>query len=256
MNFIDSHTHLYLEHFDEDRQNVIEQAIKMGVSTMLLPAIDKSNFDAMQSVVHDFPENCLPMIGLHPTSVDENVEEELAFVEAELKKGSYIAIGEIGIDLYWDKSFKLQQTEAFRRQLRWAKKYQLPVAIHMRDSFNEVYEVVKEEAADDLKGVFHCFIGTVAEAKKIIDLGFYLGIGGVVTFKNSGLGEVVADLPLEHLLLETDAPFLTPTPFRGKRNDSSYIPRIAQKIADLTHKSLQEVADVTTQNTKRLFNLT
>lgn len=256
MNFIDSHTHLYLEHFDEDRQNVIEQAIKMGVSTMLLPAIDKSNFDAMQSVVHDFPENCLPMIGLHPTSVDENVEEELAFVEAELKKGSYIAIGEIGIDLFWDKSFKLQQTEAFRRQLRWAKKYQLPVAIHMRDSFNEVYEVVKEEAADELKGVFHCFIGTEAEAKKIIDLGFYLGIGGVVTFKNSGLGEVVADLPLEHLLLETDAPFLTPTPFRGKRNDSSYIPRIAQKIADLTHKSLQEVADVTTQNTKRLFNLT
>ncbi len=256
MNFIDSHTHLYLEHFDDDRDEVIQSALAQGVSTMLLPAIDMSSFTAMKSLAGRFPQNCLPMIGLHPTSVNELVEKELDFVESELSTGKYIAIGEIGIDLYWDQTFKSEQTEAFRRQLHWAKQYQLPVAIHMRDSFNEVYEIVKEEADGNLKGVFHCFTGNESDAKKIIDLGFYLGIGGVVTFKNSGLGEVVANLPLESLLLETDAPFLTPAPFRGKRNDSHYIPYIAKKVAELTHRSVEEIAEITTNNSKRLFKLT
>lgn len=255
MIFIDSHTHLYLEHFDEDRPAVIEQAISNGVTTMLLPAIDKSSFKAMSELAEAFPTNCYPMIGLHPTSVNEHVEDELAFVKKELLTGKYIAIGEIGIDLYWDMTFMVQQKDALRRQLRWAKKYKLPVAIHMRDSFNEVYQVVKEEADEELRGVFHCFTGTEAQANQIIDLGFYLGIGGVVTFKNSGLGEVISKLPLEHLLLETDAPFLTPTPFRGKRNESSYIPVIATKIAALTNKSVEEIAHITTQNSKHLFNL-
>jgi len=221
-----------------------------------LPAIDMSSFTAMKSLAARFPQNCLPMIGLHPTSVNELVEKELDFVESELSTGKYIAIGEIGIDLYWDQTFKSEQTEAFRRQLHWAKQYQLPVAIHMRDSFNEVYEIVKEEADGNLKGVFHCFTGNETDAKKIIDLGFYLGIGGVVTFKNSGLGDVVANLPLESLLLETDAPFLTPAPFRGKRNDSHYIPYIAKKVAELTHRSVEEIAEITTNNSKRLFKLT
>jgi len=256
MNFIDSHTHLYLEHFDDDRDEVIQSALAQGVSTMLLPAIDMSSFTAMKSLAARFPQNCLPMIGLHPTSVNELVEKELDFVESELSTGKYIAIGEIGIDLYWDQTFKSEQTEAFQRQLHWAKQYQLPVAIHMRDSFNEVYEIVKEEADGNLKGVFHCFTGNESDAKKIIDLGFYLGIGGVVTFKNSGLGDVVANLPLESLLLETDAPFLTPAPFRGKRNDSHYIPYIAKKVAELTHRSVEEIAEITTNNSKRLFKLT
>jgi len=256
MNFIDSHTHLYLEHFDNDRHEVIQSALAQGVSAMLLPAIDMSTFEAMKSLATAYPLNCLPMMGLHPTSVNELVEKELDFVESELSTGKYIAIGEIGIDLYWDQTFKSEQTEAFRRQLRWAKHYQLPVVIHMRDSFNEVYEIVKEEADENLKGVFHCFTGNASEAKKILNLGFYLGIGGVVTFKNSGLADVVANLPLEYILLETDAPFLTPAPFRGKRNDSHYLPYIANKIAEVTHKSVEEIAEITTNNSKRLFKLT
>jgi len=256
MNFIDSHTHLYLEHFDDDRDDVIQSALSQGVSVMLLPAIDMGTFVAMKSLVDAYPQNCLPMMGLHPTSVNELVEKELDFVESELSTGTYIAIGEIGIDLYWDQTFKEEQTEAFRRQLRWAKQYGLPVAIHMRDSFEEVYAVVKQEATDDLTGVFHCFTGNEAEAKKIIDLGFCLGIGGVVTFKNSGLAEVVAKLPLEVILLETDAPFLTPAPFRGKRNDSHYLPYVAKKIAEVTHKSVEEIAEITTHNSQKLFKLT
>ncbi len=255
MIFIDSHTHLYLENFDNDREQVIENAIDSGTKYMLLPAIDKSTFEQMQSLSTLFPKNCFPMIGVHPTSVKENYQEEISLVEEELEKGGYCAIGEIGIDLYWDKSFAEQQKIAFRHQLKLAKKYNMAVAIHTRDSFDDVYKIVKEEQDGNLKGVFHCFVGSPDEAKKIIDLNFFMGIGGVVTFKNSGLDKTVKDIALESILLETDSPFLTPTPFRGKRNESAYIKLIAQKIADIKDVEIEKVAEITTSNCINLFNL-
>ena len=255
MIFIDSHTHLYLENFDNDRNQVIEKAIDSGTKYMLLPAIDKSTFGQMQSLSKQFPENCFSMIGVHPTSVKENYKEEIKLVEEELEKGNYCAIGEIGIDLYWDKTFAEQQKIAFRHQLQLAKQYQLPVAIHTRDSFDDVYKVVKEEQDGNLKGVFHCFVGSLEEAQKIMDLNFLMGIGGVVTFKNSGLDKVVKDIPLESILLETDSPFLTPTPFRGKRNESAYIKLIAEKIAEIKNVEIEKVAEITTSNCMKLFNL-
>jgi TatD DNase family protein len=255
MIFIDSHTHLYLENFDEDRDTIIKNAFNNGIKYMLLPAIDKSTFSSMKALSNAYPENCFPMIGVHPTSVNENYLDELSLVESELKNGTYCAIGEIGIDLYWDKTFENQQKEAFRHQLRLSKKYNLPVAIHTRDSFDAVHKIVKEEQDGSLKGVFHCFTGNLQEAKKIIDLGFLMGIGGIVTFKNSGLDKIVKEIPLENILLETDSPFLTPAPFRGKRNESAYIKIIAEKIAEIKNTNINKIAEITTTNGKRLFNL-
>jgi TatD DNase family protein len=244
-----------LDNFDPDRDEVIQNAIDMGVETMLLPAIDSTTFDSMMELSNNYPHNCLPMIGLHPTSVVDNYENELKLVENELTKGGYIAVGEIGIDLYWDKSFVDQQKDAFKRQLKLAKKHKLPVAIHTRDSFNEIYTIVKEESNDELRGVFHCFTGTSSEAKKIIDVGFLMGIGGIITFKNSGLAEVVNSIPVKHLLLETDAPFLTPAPFRGKRNQSAYLTYIARKLAEVKNIGVEQLADITTKNAVELFKL-
>jgi len=255
MIFIDSHTHLYLENFDSDRNQVMENAISKGIKFMLLPAIDKSTFKEMKLMTNEFPENCFPMIGVHPTSIKENYLEEIELVETELEKGGYCAIGEIGIDLYWDKTFEEQQKVAFRHQLQLAKKYKLAVAIHMRDSFDDVYKIVKEEQDGKLKGVFHCFTGDLEDAKKIMELGFYLGIGGIVTFKNSGQDKIVKDIPLESILLETDSPFLTPTPFRGKRNESAYIKLIAEKIAEVKNINIEQIAETTTNNCIALFNL-
>lgn len=255
MIFIDSHTHLYLENFEEDRDKTIENAINEGIKYMLLPAIDKSTFSDMKALSHSYSENCFPMIGVHPTSIKENYLEEMELVENELEKGGYCAIGEIGIDLYWDKTFEEEQKRAFRHQLQLAKKYQLAVAIHTRDSFDAVYEIVKEEQDGNLKGVFHCFTGNLEEAHKIIDLGFFMGVGGIVTFKNSGQDKIVADIPIEHILLETDSPFLTPAPYRGKRNESAYIKIIAQKIADVKNITIEKVAEITTSNALDLFNL-
>jgi len=255
MNLIDTHTHIYLDNFDEDRDNVIQNAIDNEVSTMLLPAIDKSTFNAMKQLSNNYPKNCFSMIGLHPTSVKNDYENEMKFVENELKNGGYIAIGEIGIDLYWDKSYFEEQKDAFRRQLQLAKLYNLPVAIHTRDSFNEIYPILEEESGSNLKGVFHCFTGTADDSKKIIDLGFLMGIGGIITFKNSGLDKVVENIPMEYLILETDSPFLTPTPFRGKRNQSAYLTYIAKKLAEVKNISLEEVADITTKNAVELFKL-
>jgi len=255
LKLIDTHTHLYLDNFDPDRDEVIQNAIDMGVETMLLPAIDSTTFDSMMELSNNYPHNCLPMIGLHPTSVVDNYENELKLVENELTKGGYIAVGEIGIDLYWDKSFVDQQKDAFKRQLKLAKKHKLPVAIHTRDSFNEIYTIVKEESNDELRGVFHCFTGTSSEAKKIIDVGFLMGIGGIITFKNSGLAEVVNSIPVKHLLLETDAPFLTPAPFRGKRNQSAYLTYIARKLAEVKNIGVEQLADITTKNAVELFKL-
>jgi TatD DNase family protein len=254
MLIIDTHTHLYLEQFDEDRTEVIESAIKEGVKYMFLPNIDAASFKGLKELQKLFPDNCFPMMGLHPTSVNDTYEYELKLVEDQLNTGDYIAVGEIGIDLYWDKTFREQQEDALKRQLRLAKKHQLPVAIHTRDSFEQVFKIVKSELTDDLKGVFHCFTGNLTEANMIMDIGFKMGIGGIVTFKNAGLAEVVRDIPVEHLLLETDAPYLTPVPFRGKRNESSYLTYIAEKIAGIKEISVEQVAEITTKNTFELFN--
>lgn len=255
MQFIDTHTHLYLEEFDTDRGEMINRALLAGVGTFLLPNIDRASLPALLSLCDAWPGNCLPMIGLHPTSVKEDYRDELAMVDQQLKERKFFAIGEIGIDLYWDKTHLEQQQIVFRHQLKLAKTLQLPVAIHMRNSFEQVYAILREEAGPGLRGVFHCFSGNIQQAKKVTDLGFLLGIGGVVTFKNSGLQEVIKETGLEHLVLETDAPFLAPDPFRGKRNESSYIPLIAEKIASLKNVPLAEVAAITTANARELFNL-
>ena len=255
MQLIDTHTHLYLNNFDEDRDQVVQYAVNESVQTMLLPAIDSSTFTAMMDLVKKHPENCLPMIGLHPTSVKDNYEEEIKLVKKELEAGGYIAVGEIGIDLYWDDKFADQQKDAFRQHLQMAKEYDLPAVIHTRNSFDEIYPIVKSESTNKLTGVFHCFTGTPEEAKKIIDLGFKLGIGGIITFKNSGLAETIQKIPMEFLVLETDAPFLTPTPYRGKRNESAYINYIANKLGEIRNISIEQVAELTTKNAVELFNL-
>lgn len=255
MFLVDSHTHLYLEQFDNDRSDIVKKAIDEGVKYMLLPNIDKGSHKAMMDLNDEFPKNCLPMIGLHPTSVNADFEIELKFVEEELKTNKYCAVGEIGMDLYWDKSFREQQEEALRRQLRLASQFRLPVSIHTRDAFDEIYHIVKDELNEYLTGIFHCFTGSLKEAAMITDMGFKLGIGGIVTFKNSGLGEVLKNIPLESLVLETDAPFLTPVPFRGKRNESAYTTFVAKKLAEIKVVSLEEVAKITSANAVEIFNL-
>lgn len=252
---IDTHSHLYLDNFNIDREEVVRNAVEQGVTKILLPAIDKSTFKAMMSMTESFPDICLPMIGLHPTSVKDDYEKEMQLVEDKVEKGRFIAIGEIGIDLYWDKSHFDQQRDAFRRQLKLAKTHKLPVAIHTRDSFDEIFPILKEEMTEDLKGVFHCFTGSQNEAKKIQDVGFMMGIGGIITFKNSGLDEVVKTIPMEYLILETDSPFLTPTPFRGKRNQSAYLTYIASKLADVKNTNIEHLAEITTKNAIELFKL-
>jgi TatD DNase family protein len=255
MQFIDTHTHFYLDEFDNDRAESIERAKLSGVEIFLLPNIDSLSIDALLNLAETHPDSCLPMVGLHPTSVKENYREELQIVESHLSKRKFYAIGEIGIDLYWDKTFLGQQQIVFRHQLKMAKVANLPVAIHTRNSFEQAFSIVHEEAGSNLRGVFHCFPGNLLQAKQVTDLGFFLGIGGVVTFKNSGLQQVVKEIPLEFIVLETDAPFLAPEPYRSKRNESSYIPLIAEKIAALKDIPAAEVARITTSNAKRLFNL-
>lgn len=256
MNFIDTHSHIYLQEFDQDRTSVVENALHEGVRKILLPNVDSSSIDSMLRLCKVFPENCFPMMGLHPTSVKENVEDELAIVEKLLKEHTFIAVGEIGIDLYWDKTFLAEQEEAFRYQVRLAKKYNLPIVIHSRDSFDELFALMDELYTPELKGVFHCFTGNENQAQKIIaDYGFKLGIGGVLTFKNSGLADQIKNIDLRHLILETDAPYLAPVPYRGKRNQPAYIPLIAQKLAEVKEISIEEIAEITTQNAKELFNL-
>lgn len=256
MNFIDTHCHLYLPEFDDDRQVAIQRALDTGVTKILLPNIDSSSWQSMLELFDDHQGICFPMAGLHPTSVlPETIENELDEVTRQLETGKFIAVGEIGIDLYWDKTHQGLQEETFRYQLRLAKKFKLPVAIHVRKSFDEVWRILKTETGPDLRGVFHCFPGDEMQAKHVTDAGFLLGIGGVVTFKNSGLQKVVAAVGAQHIILETDAPFLAPAPFRGKRNEPSYIPIIAQKVAELCGVPVDEIAEVTTKNAMKLFNL-
>ena len=257
MQFIDTHSHLYSSQFDEDRTQAINDAISAGVSTILLPNISSEYTKGMLELCDEFPENCFPMMGLHPCDVNEdNIEAELLHVEQELAKGKYIAVGEIGLDLYWDKTKLKIQEKAFIHQIELAKKNKLPIAIHVRDSFAEAIEIIEKLNDENLRGVFHCFTGSIEDAQRVISLGgFYLGIGGVLTFKNSGLDKTISAIELQHLILETDAPYLAPTPFRGKRNESKYIINIAEKLAEVQQIDIEEVAKITTLNAKKLFGL-
>jgi TatD DNase family protein len=255
MFLIDTHTHLYLEEFDTDRHEMVKRAIQQGVNKMLLPNIDSGSIDGMLELCQAFPENCLPMMGLHPTSVKENFEEELKIVDEWLEKQKFYAIGETGIDLYWDKSHQKEQELAFIHQIKLAKKHKLPIVIHSRNSFDQLFAILENHIEPGLTGVFHCFTGNLDQAEKIINMGFMLGIGGVITFKNSGLDKVVDELTLDHIILETDAPFLAPVPYRGKRNESAYTQIIAQKIAEIKNITLEAVAEITSANARRLFKI-
>ena len=257
MKFIDTHTHLYSDQFNEDRTLVVQNAINVGVDTILLPNISSKYTKGMLDLCAEFPENCFPMMGLHPCDVtSENIAEELKHVEEELAKRKYIAVGEIGLDLYWDKSTLEIQKKAFIHQVKLAKKHKLPIAIHVRESFAEAIELIEELNDENLRGVFHCFTGNVEDAQTVVNLGgFYLGIGGVLTFKNSGLDKTIVKIDLQHLILETDSPYLAPVPFRGKRNESKYILNIAEKVAEVHQTSIQKIAETTTLNAKNLFGL-
>ena len=255
MQFIDTHTHLYLPEFDQDRDQVIKNAMDNNVYKLLLPNVDSSTINPLIDLVKKYPAHCFPMIGLHPTSVKEDYEQEMKIVESWLKKEKFIAIGEIGMDLYWDKTFQKQQEEVFRRQINLAKEYDLPVVIHARESFEEIFKVIKEEIDDRLTGVFHAFTGNVEQANQIIEWGFMMGIGGIVTFKNAGLDKVIRNIDINHMVLETDSPYLAPVPKRGKRNQSAYVKHIAEKIALIKEVSLEEVAQMTSTNAKQLFKL-
>ncbi len=253
MKFIDTHCHLYSKEFDDDIDQVVERAIGAGVEKLYLPAIDSSTLDAMIATEKKFPDTCISMIGLHPCSVKENFMDELKIAEHLLQKRKFAAVGEIGLDFYWDKSFAKNQSTAFHMQIEWAMHYDIPIVIHSRESMEQCIDIVKEHQNGKLKGIFHCFSGDIEAAKKIIDLGFYLGIGGVVTYKKSLLPEVLKEVDLKHVVLETDAPYLPPVPFRGKRNESSFLIYVAKKIAELKNIDLGEVALITTGNAEKIF---
>jgi TatD DNase family protein len=248
---IDTHCHLYSEEFFEDRSEMIRRAIAAGVGKFLLPNIDKSSIDGMLELEQDFPERCYPMMGLHPCYVKEDADEQLEIVRDWLAVRNFIAVGEIGLDFYWDLTFKDKQLEVFRKQLEWSLVYRLPVVIHSRNSLRECIDVVKEYKG--IRGVFHCFGGSANEAEEIMDMGMYLGIGGVVTFKKAGLDAVIRETGLSRVVLETDAPYLAPVPFRGKRNESAYLVHVAHKLAEIMEIDPQEVARITTLNAVNLF---
>ncbi|MDP5230663.1 MAG: TatD family hydrolase [Cellulophaga sp.] len=255
MILTDTHTHLYSEAFDDDRDEVIARAIKQGVQRFFIPAIDSTYTDAMLRLKSAYPKHIFLMAGLHPTHVKEDFENELAHVEDLLKKHTYYAIGEIGIDLFWDKTFLKQQQIAFKKQIQLAKKHKLPIIIHCRDAFDEVFEVLEDEKSDDLFGIFHCFTGNFKQAQKTIGYGMKLGIGGVVTFKNGKIDAFLNQIPLKHIVLETDSPYLAPVPYRGKRNESLYLLEIINTLASIYAKPVAEIAAITTQNSKEIFGI-
>ena len=250
---IDTHAHLYDEQFDCDRDLVISRAIDCGVKRMLLPNIDVHTIKPMLDTCRKYPEYCFPMLGLHPTSVDNDFEQQLDIISTYLDNTEIVAIGETGIDLYWDRQYLEQQMEAFRIQIGWAKKRALPLSIHCRKSYNEIISVLKKEQDGTLTGVFHCFPGNLRQAEEVIALGFKLGIGGVVTYKNAEMATVVQHIAIEHILTETDCPYLPPTPFRGKRNESAYIYNIIQKISELKSMPINEIVEATNTNAEQIF---
>ena len=256
MFFIDTHAHLYAKEFDEDRSEMIERAIRLGVEQFLLPNIDENSITGMHQLAKDYPKRCFAMMGIHPSSVEADWQEQLKRIQSFFDPSIHIAIGEIGIDLYWDKSLQKEQTLAFEQQIIWAKAVGLPIVIHARDSFDEIFEVVDQHNDDQLTGVFHCFTGDAHQAQKIINYGgFKLGIGGVATFKNGGVDKVLPEVDLKHIILETDSPYLAPVPFRGKRNESSYIPLVAERLSELYNVSLATIAETTTAAAQELFKL-
>ena len=252
---IDTHTHIYVDAFDNDRDAAIKRAMAAGVSQLILPAIDSKTTAIMHEVKRNYSSYVHLMMGLHPTHVGLNANEELTHVKEQLDSHSFVAVGEIGMDLYWDKTYQSQQQDAFYRQINWALAADLPIVIHCRDAFAPVFEVLEGFKDARLRGVFHCFTGTKADAQRALELNFYLGIGGVLTFKNGKIDQFLSDFPIEKMLLETDSPYLAPTPYRGKRNESAYLPIVADKMAKLFDISVAEIARITSKNAKQLFDL-
>jgi TatD DNase family protein len=255
LQLIDTHTHLYASEFDADRTAVVEKAIQNGVTHFFLPNIDIHSIQPMLDLVWNFPNHCFPMMGLHPCSVDQHVEAHLFQIQKWFKKRKFYAVGEIGLDYYWSTEFKAEQIRAFRMQIQWAIQQDLPIVIHSRNSNEDVIAILKEMKHPRLRGIFHCFGGNAAQAAEVVDLGFLLGIGGVLTFKNGGLDKAIEDISIEHLVLETDAPYLAPVPYRGKRNESFYILEVARKLAELKKVGLNQLAEITTQNAQRVFGM-
>lgn len=255
MQLVDTHVHLYASEFDSDREQVIDLARKAGLEKLLLPNIDRESFPGMMELVKAHPGLCLPMIGLHPCYVGENYMEQLVLVEQELQRGGYVGIGEIGMDRHWSLDHIVQQEEALRIQLKWAVQYDLPVALHTRNANDQVIAIIQDLNLPGLRGVFHCFSGSLEQARQMIDLGFFLGIGGVVTYKNAGIAEVLVHIPVEHLVLETDGPYLAPVPHRGKRNAPAYLVHIAERLAEVKGMPVEELASITTSNASKLFRL-
>lgn len=255
MIITDTHTHLYSEQFNEDRNAIIQHAIDIGVSRFFIPAIDSTYINAMLDLEKVFSKNIFLMMGLHPTHVKENFEEELAFVKKWLDQRKFYAVGEIGIDLYWDKSTLKNQQIAFKTQIAWAKEKKLPIIIHCRDAFDEIFEILEEEKDTKLYGIFHCFTGSLEQAKKAISYNMKLGIGGVVTFKNGKIDQFLHEIDIKNIVLETDSPYLAPAPYRGKRNESSYIIKVVLKLAEIYNVTEKEIAEITTQNSKDIFGI-
>jgi len=255
MTITDTHTHLYSNEFDEDRSEMIQRAIDAGVSRFFIPAIDSDYTKSMYDLENAFPENIFLMMGLHPTHVKDNYLKELEHVEKELAKRKFVAVGEIGIDLYWDKTHLEEQKTAFRKQIHLAKQYKLPIVIHCRDAFDEIFEVLESERSDDLFGIFHCFSGTYEQALQAISYNMKLGIGGVVTFKNGKIDQFLNRIDLKHIVLETDSPYLAPVPYRGKRNESSYIINVVDKLTELYSLPKEEIARITTENSMAIFRI-
>ena len=256
MQLIDSHAHIYLNEFNSDLDEMVNRAKKVNVYKILLPNIDRDSLPEINKLCSAYPDYFYPMIGLHPTSVKENFEEEMQQLFEDIDFNKYVAIGEIGMDLYWDKSFKKEQEIAFEHQIELAKEHDLPIVIHTRDAFDEIFSLIDKLNDDKLKGIFHCFTGSVKEAKKIIEYGnFKLGIGGIVTFKNGGLDKVLKYIDPHHLVLETDAPYLAPVPYRGKRNESAYLEIVAEKLCDIYDMSIKEISNITTNNCKKIFSV-
>ncbi|UOB19041.1 TatD family hydrolase [Abyssalbus ytuae] len=255
MILTDTHTHLYSEAFKDDREEMMQRAINAGVERFFVPAIDSQYTDSMLQLEKDYPQHVFLMMGLHPTHVKENYKQELVHVEEMLSKRNFCAVGEIGIDLYWDKTTLAIQQEAFKQQIRLAKNYGLPIVIHCRDAFDEVFEILEEEKDEKLFGIFHCFSGTFEQAQQALSYNMKLGIGGVVTFKNGKIDQFLHKINIKNIVLETDAPYLSPVPYRGKRNESSYLIHVVQKLTDIYNLTAQELSEITTENSKEVFGL-
>lgn len=254
MNYTDTHAHIYSPKFDNDRDLVIRSATEKGVDKIYMPNVDVDSIDRMLEAELKYPETCMPMMGLHPCHILKDFEKQLYVMESWLDKRSFAAIGETGLDLYWDKTYLEQQKESLRIHIQWAIQKQIPLVLHCREAMDEVIEIVKAENTENLGGIFHCFTGSLEQAKEIISLGFYLGIGGVCTYKNGGLDKILPEIGLENVVLETDSPYLAPVPFRGKRNSPEYIPQIAEKVGDITGNSLEKVSEITQRNSLNIYH--